>query len=60
LPDQPVAGLVGRASSLPCLQALGPELNGHGPKIGPKLPETSVKYVNIRPEMIENGILSII
>src|ERR1700746_132774 len=27
----------------------------NGPKMGPKLRETSVKYVNIRPEMIENA-----
>jgi hypothetical protein len=31
----------------------GPMANG--PKMGPKLWETSVKYVNIRPEMIENA-----
>jgi hypothetical protein len=27
----------------------------NGPKMGPKLWETSVKYVNIRPELIENA-----
>ena len=27
----------------------------NGPKMGPKLRETSAKYVNIRPEMIENA-----
>jgi len=28
---------------------------GHGPKMGPKLRETSVRYDNKQPEMIENA-----
>ena len=34
---------------------LATELMNNGPKMGPKLRETSVKYVNKRREMIENA-----
>ena len=46
---------MGKCISKPLTTQTGPELDGHGPKMGPKLRETSAKYVNIRPEMIENA-----